>query len=158
MVFSSQNKPLNVALKMPTKGRTKAFQPAKDEKDAVKLMIVTAKTALRLDETYRAHSLDPVFYFERRDLDQCVLINDSTQGDQKQYSDSLSVQLRENRKSTYCPLKGRTVYLDAFLDNVLVTENVAWSYTTITNPDPRAHQIKDLIAFDSRLVTINPAA
>ena len=73
---------------------------------------------------------DPVVYFPRSDVDMS--------------------RLRQNERTTHCPLKGDTAYFDAIIGDEIV-ENAAWSYVEVIDV---AAVLRDLIAFDSRHVTV----
>ncbi len=75
---------------------------------------------------------DPVVYFPRDDVDMTLL--------------------ERIDKSTYCPLKGDTEYFDVVLGDDRLDE-AAWSYVAMRLGD----ELKDLVAFDARQVTVGPA-
>ena len=98
------------------------------------LIIAESNHSISLSETYRAYQLAPVFYFPLESIKENLL--------------------RKNGKTTYCPLKGHTAYYDLHTPDGVI-ENVAWSYITITNEDPRVEMIKNKVAFDSALISID---
>ncbi|MEQ8230742.1 MAG: DUF427 domain-containing protein [Gammaproteobacteria bacterium] len=77
---------------------------------------------------------DPVLYFPREDVDM--------------------TSLQQNARTTHCPLKGDTAYFDASIDGELL-ENVAWSYVEVIEA---AAPLRDLVAFDTRLVRVTESA
>ncbi|MEQ8663987.1 MAG: DUF427 domain-containing protein [Gammaproteobacteria bacterium] len=76
---------------------------------------------------------DPVIYFPREDVDMA--------------------SLRQGTRSTHCPLKGDTAYFDAIIDGT-TTAQVGWSYVAVIE---QAAALRDLIAFDRRLVDVSTA-
>lgn len=73
---------------------------------------------------------DPVVYFPRDDVDL--------------------TRLRQNERTTHCPLKGDTAYFDAVVGDEVI-ENAAWSYVEVIDV---AAVLRDLIAFDTRRVRV----
>ena len=73
---------------------------------------------------------DPVLYFPREDVEMARLIR--------------------SERTTHCPLKGDTEYFDLELPDGRI-ENAAWSYHHTID---RADALRDLIAFDARLVRV----
>ncbi len=73
---------------------------------------------------------DPVIYFPRADVDM--------------------TRLRQNERTTHCPLKGDTAYFDAVVGDQVI-ENAAWSYVDVIDA---AAVLRDLVAFDTRLVSV----
>ena len=64
--------------------------------------------------------------------------------------DVVTTHLKKNKKSTFCPLKGSTYYLDLFTNQSKI-KDVAWVYeTTIAE----ASEIKNMIAFDTSKVSL----
>ena len=64
--------------------------------------------------------------------------------------DVVTTHLKKNKKSTFCPLKGSTYYLDLFTNQSKI-KDVAWVYeTTIAE----ASEIKNMIAFDTSKVNL----
>ena len=72
----------------------------------------------------------PVIYFPLEDVD--------------------SARLKRNAKSTFCPLKGSTYYLD-FISHQFEVTNVAWVYKTTIS---EANRIENMMAFDTAKVRL----
>ena len=58
--------------------------------------------------------------------------------------------LRKNKKSTFCPLKGSTYYLDFVVDKLSISD-VAWVYK---NAIPDSARIKNMVAFNAAKVDL----
>ncbi len=91
--------------------------------------LAESSESLKLKEVGH-HIYDSVIYFPR----DCVNLN----------------VLKQNTKTTTCPLKGSTRYFDFVLEEENLT-NVAWTYENTIQEDSF---IKNLIAFDPRKVQI----
>ena len=74
---------------------------------------------------------DPVIYFPMKDV--------------------AANQLRNNDKSTFCPLKGDTEYFDLKDAKSDVEKEIAWRYS---RPISFAQQLKDYVAFDPNKVAV----
>jgi len=97
------------------------------------IMIAVTTRALRVIEVGN-DVLEPTLYLPRAD----VLAN-----------------LKQNDKTSHCPLKGDTVYFDLLDDKGGVAiANIAWSYT---HPIEIASELKDRVAFDRTYVSTEDA-
>lgn len=92
-------------------------------------VVARSDNAIKVTEVGRS-IYDPVIYFPRSDVNM----------------DALTVI----DKTTHCPLKGDTEYFDVSTATGQLAE-AAWSYTQTI---PEAAVLKDLVAFDTTLVTV----